>query len=90
MNNQNYHDLACAITLQAVREYFYKGKNESPENIKASQKAILKDLRSPYMEFITNGLSVIVAEKLEKNPKEIGKRLKSYDNRVNSERDVAV
>ena len=64
----NIRELTCAITLQAVRDYF----NGST----AQKKIILKDLRSPYMDMITNGLSVIVAEQLEKHPEEIRERMR--------------
>jgi hypothetical protein len=60
-------NLACAIVLQAVKDYF----KTTPQK----QKVILKDLRSPYMDMLTNGTSVVVAEQLEKNPEEIAARI---------------
>lgn len=68
MTDANIRNLACAITMQAVRDYFkttQKGKNK-----------ILKDLRSEYMDFITNGTSVTVADQLELHPNEIRERLR--------------
>jgi hypothetical protein len=67
MTDFSTRELACAITMQAVRDYF-----DCPES---GKKAILKELRSKYMEFITNGTSVIVAEQLELHPEEIRTRL---------------
>jgi hypothetical protein len=69
MTNQNIRNLACAITLQAVRDYF--------DTTSSKKKAtILKDLRSSWMNAITNGTSVIVAEQLELHPEEIAARLR--------------
>jgi hypothetical protein len=68
MTDAQARNLACAITMQAVRDYFnttQKGKEK-----------ILKDLRSEYMDFITNGTSVTVAEQLELHPDEIRERLR--------------
>ena len=70
MTNTQVRNLACAITMQAVRDYFNDGVTA------ARQQAILKELRSTYMQFITDGTSVTIAEQLEKNPKEIAERLK--------------
>ena len=70
MTNTHVRNLACAITMQAVRDYFNDGVTA------ARQQAILKELRSTYMQFITDGTSVTIAEQLEKNPKEIAERLK--------------
>ena len=67
MTDQNIRNLACAIILQAVRDYFRSS---------SGQKAvILKDLRSPYMDMLSNGTSVLVAEQLELHPEEIKARL---------------
>lgn len=67
MTDQNIKDLAASITLQAVKDYFDKPKQ---------QKAILKDLRSPWMDMLTNGMSVLVAEQIEKHPDEIAQRIR--------------
>lgn len=69
MTEQNIRDLACAVVLQAVKDYF---KTTSPQK----KKVILKDLRSSWMDSFTNGTSVHVAEQIEKHPKEIAERLK--------------
>lgn len=73
MTNGQARNLACAITLQAVKDYLKEGKTD------AKRQAILKELRSPYMQLITDGTSVTVAEQLEKNPKEIAERLQVID-----------
>ena len=71
MNDANIRQLACAILMQAVRDYFRSS---------AAKKAIiLADLRSDYMDTITKGLSLTVAEQLELHPEEIRERL--YKNR---------
>jgi hypothetical protein len=69
---QELKNLTCAIVMQAVKDYFsYNGKPNK-------QREVLNDLRSKYMDFITNGMSVIVAEQLELHPNEIAARLKQY------------
>lgn len=73
MTNAQARNLACAITMQAVRDYFREGTTD------ARKQAILKELRSNYMQLITGGTSIVVAEQLEKNPKEIAERLKLYN-----------
>jgi hypothetical protein len=67
MNDTSIRNLACAITMQAVRDYFAD---------KDKQHQILKDLRSPWMDFITGGLSVMTADQLEKHPNEIKARMR--------------
>lgn len=67
--NANLHNLACAVIMQAVKDYLATTSTNS-------RNAILKDLRSPWMDMFSNGLSVVVAEQLEQNPKEIKERLR--------------
>lgn len=76
MTDINIRNLACAITMQAIEDFCHTTKPEK-------RKAILKDLRSPYMDFITNGTSTIVAEQLELHPEDIAKRLR----KINSEKE---
>lgn len=66
IDEYNVRQLGAAVMLQAVRDYF-----KSP----TKQKVILKDLRSKWMDFLTNGKAAIVAEQLELHPKEIAARL---------------
>lgn len=73
MNNFGMRQLVCAIILQAVKDYCAKNTSDKKKD------AIIMDLRSPYMDQISNGTSVIVAEQLELHPVEIAKRLKVYE-----------
>ena len=68
----NYDSLACAIILQAIKDYFDHPKQ---------QRKILKDLRSPHMDFITQGKSLLAAEQLERHPKEVQARLKRSESK---------
>lgn len=70
MNDANIRNLVCAIIMQAVRDYFHSSSGK--------KALILKDLRSSYMNLISNGTSVIVAEQLEKHPEEIRERLQKH------------
>ena len=70
MNDFNIRNLACAIIMQAVKD-FVNGTEKQ-------RKAILKDLRSAYMDLISNGTSVVVADQLELCPEEIAARLRQY------------
>ena len=69
---RNVRQLAMAILLQATRDYC---RNKSDGN----RKAILKDLRSNHMDFVSNGTSIMVADQLEKHPEEIAERLRIND-----------
>ena len=72
MNDANIRNLACGITMQAVKDYF------EAEGQPKKQNTILKELRSKWMDFITNGTSVVVAEQLELHPEEIRERLEKH------------
>lgn len=69
MNAENIKSMAAATMLQAVKDYFHW--RTTPKK----REVILKDLRSPWMDMFTNGMSFIVAEQLEKHPEEIKERL---------------
>lgn len=71
-----YRGLCMAILLRAVRDYLMAGDGNK-------RKAILKDLRSEWCDFISNGLSIVVAEKLDKHPSIIKERLKRMEGRMN-------
>lgn len=66
--NAQIRQLSSAVLLQAVRDYC-KAPTESHRD------AILKELRSPYMDFLSNGMATVVAEQLEKNYEAIKTRL---------------
>ena len=72
MNDNAIRQLAAATMLRAVKDYF--GKKSTPKR----RTEILKDLRSAWMRFFTNGTSANVAEQLEKNPKAIRARLRKH------------
>lgn len=68
-----YRSLGKAIVYEAIKEFAEEKNNPS------MQRKILKDLRSPYMDFVSEGMSVIVAEKLETNPDEICDRVRRFE-----------
>ena len=70
MTEHSIKQLAAAVTLQAVKDYF-KGST-------AKKQLILKDLRSKWMLTLTDGTSANVAEQLEKHPEEIRERLRRH------------
>ena len=71
MFTKNYRQLAFAILMQAVKDYC---KTTSQK----TKIAILQDLRTDYMDEITDGMSVVVAEKLELCPEDIAARLRQH------------
>lgn len=71
--NKGYKELGAAVAMEAIKEYFAS----SP----AKQRAIIKDLKSPWMELLTSGASLWLAEKLKHNPKEIQARFDKYEGR---------
>jgi hypothetical protein len=72
---QDIKNLASAVLLQAAKDYY--------ETDKTGKKAILKDLNSEWMYFLTDGMSKIVAEELKTNERAIGIRLKRYTEELN-------
>lgn len=60
-------NLGAAIIMQAVKDYFNATSYQKRE--------IIKDLKSDWLDFITNGTSIIVAERLTTNPEEIKNRI---------------
>ena len=73
MQNESVRQLAAAVTLQAVKDYFSKRATQK------SRAEILKDLRSKWMQDLTSGTSLVVAEQLEKNHREIYARVKGVN-----------
>lgn len=63
-----YKGLLAAIMLQAAKDYVFGTENERPQ--------VLRDLRSRHMCSLTDDQSAIIAEQLEKHPKEIAERLR--------------
>lgn len=79
MTDLAVRELACAIMLQAAKDYFIKEKYKTEKKTEAmfikKRKTILEDLRSSYMDLLSNGTSIVVAEQLELHPDEIAERL---------------
>ena len=76
MIDYNIRQLCAAVIMQAVDEYMKATTN--------NKKAILKDLRSKWMRFFSDDLSVRIAEQLELHPDEIRERMKGmWRNGVN-------
>jgi hypothetical protein len=71
--DRGFRQLACAITYQAVKDYCGATVH--------GRRAILKDLRSSWMDFITNGTSLTVADELEKHPTEIEARMRKMEGK---------
>lgn len=66
----DHRQLGCAIAYNAVKE-FCKSYTS-----KAQKNKILKDLRSEYLVQFSGGHSLVAADKLEINPKEIAERVR--------------
>ena len=71
MYEHDIRQLAAAVMLQAVKDYV--------EATKGGKIMILHDLRSGWMQTLSNGQSLIIAEQLEKHPDEIKRRIKNVD-----------
>jgi hypothetical protein len=65
---KNYKQLGCAVVLQALKDFF--------DGTDKQKKAIIKQLKSEWMNFISDNLAWRLAEELEKNPKEVKRRFK--------------
>lgn len=70
MNDYAIRQLAAAVILQAVKDFFHSSTR--------GKCIILKDLRSAWMRNFTDGTSANVANELEKNPEEIRERLRRH------------
>lgn len=66
--------LSDAVLAEAVKEYFEK------ETTKEKQRVIIKDLHSNWMDFFTDGKSILVAEALVRNHEEIKRKLEGIEN----------
>lgn len=74
MTEYSIRQLAAATILQAAKDYF--------DGTDKQRAAILKDLRSAWMDTFTNGVSLVVATQLENNPDEIKARLQKNKERL--------
>ena len=73
---KNYQQLGYAVAVQALKDFF-AGTEEGVEIvIDKDRKKILKKLKSPWMNFISNNLAWRLAEELTKNPEEVRRRFK--------------
>lgn len=70
---ENLKALACAVTAQAIKDYFDK------ETDKKEKKKIIKDLKSDWMDWFTNGLSPIAAKQIQENPRTICRKLRKVE-----------
>ena len=68
LSDKNVEDLASAVLLRTVKDYCRAPKEE--------KDVILKRLKGGWMEFFTNGQSLIVAEQLPIRERAIRNRLK--------------
>ena len=68
MYEKNYQQLGYAIALQAAKDYV-------STKSKTSHTAILRCLRHDNIALITSGVSPILADKLEKELKQIKRRI---------------
>ena len=71
MYEHDINQLAAAVMLQAVKDYV--------EATKSGKIMILHDLRSGWMQTLSNGQSLIIAEQLEKHPDEIKRRIENVN-----------
>lgn len=68
---KNYKQLGYAIALQAAKDY-------EKDNPKERQR-IIRELRGEYMDFITNGLSILLADALLRDSSGICRRIENMN-----------
>ena len=73
MERENIKELVSAIMLQAVKDYC------RCDDTPLKRKVILKDLRSSWMVTISDGGSIVVAERLESHLDEIKARVCKHE-----------
>lgn len=72
----NWKNLGCAIALQAAKDYeAIDGVESSP----AQRGWIIRQLRSDYMNLITDGKSSLLADELKRDYKAVVKRIKNME-----------
>jgi hypothetical protein len=72
----NYKELGYAIAIQAAKDCEkIDGKETSPQK----RSAIIKSLRSEYMNFITGGMASMLADALRKDWKAVVRRIKNME-----------
>lgn len=76
-NETGVRNLASAMLLQAAEDYLNTNK-------KKEKDSIIKELNSRWTKFLTNDMSVTVAEKLQTQPGQIKRNLKKYKFRRES------
>jgi hypothetical protein len=67
------NNIGCKVILQAVKDYFRQPK---------MRKTILKDLRSTWMDWLTNGKAAWYADVLEHHPEKIRENLRKYEEEL--------
>lgn len=72
-----YKNLGCGVALELTKWFCEAGTSDE------QKQAIIKDLQSDFMVAFSDGNSLVAAEQLEKNPKEIAERLKKYKEEFN-------
>ena len=68
MIDENIKQLSHETIIQAAKDYCIAGPK--------GKKMIIKELNSPWMDFFTDGISKVVAQRLQNNEQEISERLK--------------
>ena len=71
MYTNNYKQLGYAIVLQAAKDYL-STRDQSTKN------KILRELRNNYMILISGGVSPILADKLQSEPKQVRSRIRQF------------
>lgn len=69
---QCYKNLGAAIAMQAAKDY---AKAETPQ----ARAHIIRQLRTPYMEFITGGIAPMLADALKRDYKAVVNRIYSME-----------
>ena len=66
---QCYKNLGCAIAIQAAKDY--AAVDATPQK----RAHIIRQLRSPYMEFVTGGIAPMLADALKRDHKAVVTRI---------------
>ena len=72
--DKGFKQLGYAILKQALKDYF----TEPPKE----KRKILKDLQGDWMDWLTNGLSLIAAKELQENPGRIRRELGKWEEEL--------
>lgn len=74
--NKKLKELGCAVVLESIKEFF-----EEVDNV-YKQRKIIRELCSEWMDWLSDGYSLMVARELKNNPAKVYQNYIKNDGRA--------